>query len=160
LVRGTTAGVGLFLAVMFGVRAAQPAAPTTDRDVAAWLVDHNLRYGLGGYWSANNITLISGGEVEVAPVIGVDQVYGYRWESKAEWYDPARRDARFLVVDSSWVGYGSETAARQLGTPIAEQRFGTVTVYVYDHNILDGLGAYCVGSYAPSMAECPDPGRR
>ncbi|MEN3305824.1 MAG: hypothetical protein V7603_2026 [Micromonosporaceae bacterium] len=156
------AGALLALAVAFGAQsvAARPV-PAANQDVAQWLVAHRLTYGIGGYWSANVITLITGGEVRVAPLSGAaverDAVLAYRWESRADWFDPARHDARFLVVDLMDPAYGSvEVALRQFGPPVARTDFGRFAVLLYNHNLLVGLPALCGGGHnAPTMATCP-----
>jgi hypothetical protein len=97
----------------------------------------------------------------VAPTIGVydgtdHRIMAYRWESRAQWYDPARNDARFLVIDLNNPGYGTvETATRQFGPPVERRDFGRFAVLVYGHDLLDGLPAYCVPQVAPRIADCP-----
>jgi hypothetical protein len=136
----------------FVSRAAAPSAPAEAQDAADWLVAHRQTYGIGSYWAANSITLTTGGRVQVAPVIGQDTIVGYRWESRADWYDPTHHDARFLVLDLRSGVYGTvETAVRQFGQPVARHDFGDQAILVYDHNLLVGLAADCG---KPTMAEC------
>jgi hypothetical protein len=133
----------------------RPAAPA-NAELAAWLVERNLSYGLGGFWTSNDITVISGGNVWIAPVTGEDRVYGYRWLSNVDWYDPAAHDARFMIVDRLYPPYGTEQGAREsFGEPAQRHEVGRYTVLVYDHNLLVGLRAACLPGEAPSMAECP-----
>lgn len=148
------------LAAELAAHVAAPDQPAKAEAVAAWLEQRGLRYGLGEYWTANNVTVMTSGRVHVAPVFTTDRVSGYRWESKAEWYDATRHDARFLVVDA--VGHrGSRTlrtAEAQFGPPVDRQAFADAIVLVYDHNLLVDLPAYCVPESAPSMADCPEHG--
>lgn len=152
----------LALGTVFGVQAeqARPAA-AANQNIAGWLHAQHFTYGLGGYWNANVITLTTGGRVRVAPLsAGAERrgvLFGYRWESRADWYDPARHDARFIVVDLEDPAYGRlDVALSQFGRPIREQDFGRFAVLVYGHNLLVGLPALCGGGRsAPSMAECP-----
>ena len=89
--RATAAGVlaaaGLGLLCCLGYAAAQPARPPHDAAIADWLLAHHLTSGLSGYWNANITTLITGGEVHLAPVTS-GGTYGYLWESKESWFDP------------------------------------------------------------------------
>jgi hypothetical protein len=152
----------LGLAVAFGVQAAAARpVPAANQNIAQWLVAHRLRYGLGGYWSANVITVVTGGQVQVVPLSGAgepdDRVFAYRWESRADWFDPARHDARFVVVDREDPAYGKlDMVLVQFGPPIAWHDFGRFTLLLYDHNLLVGLPALCgTGRTASSMARCP-----
>jgi hypothetical protein len=152
----------LGLSTAFGVQAAQAhPAPAANQNIAQWLQAQHLTYGLGGYWNANVITLATSGLVRVVPLsAGAERrgvLFAYRWESRADWFDPARHDARFVVVDLDDPGYGTlKVALGQFGRPINRQDFGRYTVLVYDHNLLVGLPALCGGGHsAPSMAECP-----
>jgi hypothetical protein len=149
---------GPLLAQTFTAR----SAPAEADRVSQWLDGHQLRYGLGAYWASHNVTLSTGGRVQVAPTFGSDRIRGYRWESRADWYDPAKHDARFIVFDLRLPGYGIPAVARaQFGEPVEEHFFGDFAVFVYDHNLLVGLPAMCVPAVRPSMADCPSlvPGR-
>ncbi len=144
------------LAVVFVTSSFASPHLEPKREIAAWLSSKNLTHGLGGYWNSNDITLISSGDVLVAPVIGADEIKGYRWESRAQWYDPAIHDARFVILDTTRPGYGTvESALRQFGQPTERRDFGQFAVLVYDHNLLTDLRAECGTNVAPSMAACP-----
>lgn len=149
------AGILILFAGVFVYHAVQPARQEPKREITAWLESRDLTHGLGSYWNSNDLTLISQQRVTVAPVIGPDQIKGYRWESKAEWYDPAKHDARFIVIDTERPGFGTvEQARRQFGPPLQTRAFGQFTVLVYDKNLLEGLPAECGGWVAPSMLDC------
>ena len=141
----------------FVFQAREAGVPAANSDIAQWLSSRNLSYGLGSYWSANNITLGTSGRVTVVPVSGNDPVRAFRWESRIDWYDPARHDARFVILDLSGEPDRSAAAAiTQLGPPTERRDFGAFVVLVYDHNLLVGLPALCgPGVVAPSMAACP-----
>ena len=125
------------------------------RELVAWLDGQGLHHGLGGYWNANDLTLISQGKVTVAPVTGGDTIRGLRWESRADWYDPAKYDARFIVIDTTRPAIGNvDTAIKQFGNPITRKDFEQFAVLVYDKDLLEGLDAECVGSVKPSMYDC------
>jgi hypothetical protein len=130
----------LVASAAFVSRATAPAAPAEAQAAADWLAARGHRYGIGSYWTANNITLVTDGRVRVAPVTGRDTIVGHRWESRADWYDPRRHDARFLVLDLRSDTYGSiATAVRQFGEPVERHDFGDQAILVYDRNLLVGL---------------------
>jgi hypothetical protein len=126
-----------------------------NQDVADWLLARNLTYGVGSYWSSNNITLATSGRVQVVPLTGGAPVMAYRRESRADWYDPALNDARFVVVDArDPAGHVLESAISLFGPPLERHDFAGAVVLLYAHNLLVGLPAYCVHWTAPSLAEC------
>jgi hypothetical protein len=140
----------------FATRLAEPSVPHEHHDAAEFLEARGLSHGLGGFWTANNLTLQTSGRVRVVPVIGGDRVYGYRWLSKAEWYDASAHDARFIVIHENSPAYGTvEGAVKQFGEPVEYAQLGLITILVYDENLLTGLPAWCMPGTAPSMAECP-----
>ncbi|MGI8667322.1 MAG: hypothetical protein ACR2N4_15075 [Jatrophihabitans sp.] len=154
------ASASLLLAAFAG-QLDRPAARPSGVAVADWLASQHLRYGLGGYWVANNITVDSGGTVQVAPLNGISRITGYRWESRRDWYDPAKHDARFIVLQLNSPGFFTVAVAiAQFGQPVARKTLptsgsGSATVLVYDRNLLLGLPAWCApGREAPSMAQC------
>ncbi|MDQ7908837.1 hypothetical protein RB614_30320 [Phytohabitans sp. ZYX-F-186] len=151
--------VALLLVAELVGHAAARRTPGHAEDVAAWLDARGLRYGLGEYWNANNITLLTSGRVAVRPVVAGDRVAAYRWESKVDWYDPAAHDATFLVLDTRTPGTRSEAVAlAQFGAPAQRHEFAGAVVLVYGKDLLVGLPAYCVPQTAPSIAECPTHG--
>ncbi|HCT79081.1 MAG TPA: hypothetical protein DGT23_21470 [Micromonosporaceae bacterium] len=155
--RLVAAALMLVLAGELAVQATASPTRPEGQDVAQWLDSQNMHYGIGSYWNANNITLITGGRVKVVPITGDDKIKGYRWESRTDWYDPGLHDARFLVIDRWHTGMGSEaTAIAQFGQSVARHDFSRATVFIYDHNLLVGLPAFCMPANAPSMAECPE----
>jgi hypothetical protein len=154
--RMSAAAIGTILAVELASSAILAPRSMHAHDVAYWLESSGLDYGIGEYWYANNLTLMTGGKVRVAPVAGTGQIRGYRSESRADWYDPALHDARFLVLNKESSGGTMETTAlAQFGLPVERHEFSTSTVLVYGHNLLIGLPADCVPQKAASMAQCP-----
>jgi hypothetical protein len=150
------AAVLTLFAMVFVINSFLPHHSEPKREIVAWLESKNLTHGLGSYWNANDLTLMSSGDVQVAPVIGADEIRGYRWESDADWYDPALHDARFLILDTMRPGYGTlDAAQRQFGEPIERRDFGQFAVLVYDHNLLANLRAECGTGVFPSMSACP-----
>ena len=91
----------------------------------------------------------------------VRRITAYRWESRSDWYDPAKHDARFIVLQLNSPGFFTVDAAiSQFGQPVERVTLptsskGNATVLVYDRNLLIGLPAWCApGHEAPSMAQC------
>ncbi len=134
-------------AAILAHNAALPPSPAAAQDVADWLAARHLSYGLGGYWQANNITLASGGQIQVRPVspwsgrIGQD-----RWESKASWYDPRLHSATFLVIDTTnrfdaWYATASE-AETTFGPPVSSHKLGEYTVLIWNKNLLPRMLGY------------------
>jgi hypothetical protein len=133
-----------------------PAQPPSQQAVAAWLAAHHERDGLAGYWQAASTTVTSGGRVLVAAITlpaaaaagppGTDQAAAYRWESSADWYQPARHDATFViaVTDPTAPGGGglpvTEVRAR-FGRPAAQYQIGQDVIMLYDYNLLTRLTA-------------------
>jgi hypothetical protein len=74
--------------------AAEPLAP-----FAAYLEAHHLSYGLGGYWEASLITVMTDGAVTIRAVTPAC-VQPYPWESKKDWYDQNKHVANFIVIDN------------------------------------------------------------
>jgi hypothetical protein len=86
-----------------------PAAPTPLTNVATFLQNKGLSYGLGGYWEASIITVETGGAVTIR-AITPGCLQPYQWESKADWYDPAQHYANFILL-STYGGYFTKFAA-------------------------------------------------
>jgi hypothetical protein len=100
-------------------QAAAPAAPDPFARLEAFLAEHHLTHGIGGYWNSSVITVDTGGGITIRAVTqGCLQPYD--WESKPAWYDPAGHTATF-VLESSGAGYFSQwqpaaAALKELGT--------------------------------------------
>jgi hypothetical protein len=120
------------------------AEPADNQDIAQWLSDQRLDYGLASYWNASNITVTTGRRVTVVPVAGGRPIAPYCWQSRADWYDGTRHDARFIVLDLHRVQYGTpEAAVDQFGPPAREQYFGHFVVLIYNTNLLTHMHPPC-----------------
>jgi hypothetical protein len=132
-----------------GYAATWPGVQPSQQTVAAWLVGHHERHGLAGYWQAASTTVTSGGQVLVAgimlpaaPVAGrptTDQAVAYRWESSADWYQPSRRAATFVIAVTGPGASGglSPAAVRTVfGPPAAQYRVGQEMIMLYRYNLL------------------------
>jgi hypothetical protein len=131
-----------------------PAAPDPFARLEAFLTEHHLTEGIGGYWNSSVITVDTGGAITIRAVTqGCLQPYD--WESKPAWYDPASRTAGF-VLESTGPGYFSQwqaspAALRQLDTllpaakPATLNPGGGYVVHAYQGNLLTRL---------PLLAHC------
>jgi hypothetical protein len=145
--------LGLVLAVYLSglVRvAALPPAPARNQAAANWLAAHNLSYGLGEYWMANEITLDSRGAVRVRSLKSDgSSVKPDRWETDQSWYSASEQLANFVVLptDAPLSGPGpvlgpgpyAPTAAEVLhafGQPAHVWFLPDYTILVWDKNLL------------------------
>jgi len=128
-------------------QAAAPAAANPFARLEAFLRQHHLTEGIGGYWDSSVITVGTDGAVTIRAVTGC--LHPYDWESKPAWYDPAGRTASF-VLESSGAGYfshwlASPGALRELGTLLPAAGRATLdsaegyTVRAYQGNLLAQL---------------------
>lgn len=121
--------------------ASKPYVNENSYSAQVWLKEHGYKYGLGGYWSANDITVGSGNAVQVRPVaMGPHGIEQYNWESKSTWYDPTQNYANFLVMDilnPSGIGYATpQQAVKQFGKPKVQVITGGQEIMVWDENLL------------------------
>jgi hypothetical protein len=132
-------------AAMLGFNAAQPGVPADNADLTTWLAQHNLSYGLAGYWQANSVTLHSGNRIQVRAIVvnGTTLMTEAYWEAKKQWYEPASNYANFLVTANS-PGESDPALAWRLtamaGKPAHVYQYGRYTIYVWDKNLLLSLG--------------------
>lgn len=117
-----------------GYEISQPYQPAEDSQLAAWLCDHHLSYGLGGYWESSSVTVDSAGCATVRALSPVS-MEPYLWMSDDAWYDPRAYDARFLVLgpQSSWP---PSVIYQHFGRPARVYRTGPYTIMVWNHNLL------------------------
>ena len=115
-----------------------PMGPPEQR-LVNWLVSHHYTDGVAQYWQGSATTVASGGKVLVAPITPAT-LQVRRWESSSGWYDPAQRDANFVIAaaDPSAVqgGLSIPLVRQHFGRPAREYRVGPYEVMVYDYNLL------------------------
>jgi hypothetical protein len=128
--------------------AAWPATPPPQRAVTAWLVSQHERAGLAGYWQADATTVTSGGRVLVAPIVipatskAPVEAAADRWESSAAWYQPAQRDATFVIAvtgPGAPAGLSPAAVRASFGPPAAEHEVGQDLIMLYRYNLLTRL---------------------
>jgi len=122
-----------------GYTLSSPAVPPSASQLAAWLAGHDLRDGIGDYWSSNITTVESGGAVAVRPVLAAPRcaLQRFPFGSAAGWY--AGRHFDFFVYNATWA-HGSgpngwESAERSWGHASRVYRVGTYRVLIWPHAI-------------------------
>jgi len=112
-----------------------------NQQLADWLSGHGYTEGLATYWQADETTVTSGGRVIVAPVTSAANSVR-RWESSIGWYDPAHRNANFVIAmtNPSLGSLSTKTVRKAFGRPAHQyQVAGGYVVMVYDYNLLTRL---------------------
>jgi hypothetical protein len=138
-----------------GYGAAHRSVADYDQAIVPWLEAHHLTTGLGTYFEANLITMDSGGRVAVRTVSwNFTQNVPRRYESKADWYDPRKSYANFIVTNSADNTQNRDGSPRRnsliplpaiealhAGPPAHVYHYKTFTIMVWNHNLLDDLGS-------------------
>jgi hypothetical protein len=127
-----------------GYAARQPASKPQFAQFASWLSAHHLKDGLGGYWVSSIVTLESGGQVAVR-ALNTNALTPYWWMAKDTWYDPASAQANFLVLDTE-PGLTTSWTQQQIDAKFGKPAHvyhteGTITVLVWNHNLLKNLSS-------------------
>ncbi|HET7013972.1 MAG TPA: hypothetical protein VFI65_08680, partial [Streptosporangiaceae bacterium] len=149
----SAAVLACYLAAL-GYGAAQPPVADSEQAIVPWLEAHHLTTGLGTYIEANLMTMDSGGRVAVRAVAWqFDRNVPRSFESNADWFDPRRNFANFIVTNTadttpnrdgslrrSSMIPGPAIAALHAGPPVHVYHYKTFTIMVWDHNLLDDLG--------------------
>ncbi len=143
--------VPLLLVVMLGYllglagEISQPPVAAQDQQLTSWLAARHLHTGLSGYWEANVVTLTSGDQVQIRLVnASGGRLVPSTFEGKAQWYDPDRNTANFVVLFpgvAEYRGFTQEQAVlATFGKPARTYHVGSYTVLVWDKNLLRELG--------------------
>jgi hypothetical protein len=142
--RVVLAAAALVALLPLAAAATLPSATRPAGALAAWLKARGLTYGIGGYWEASAVTLQSGNQVQVRPVVKRNnQVAAYYWEARPDWYDVSRHDATFVVTDP-YVNPDALTSTaveRYFGRPAAIYAVGPFKILIYRTNLLQRLAA-------------------
>jgi hypothetical protein len=113
-----------------------------NQQLANWLSGHGYTEGLATYWQANETTVTSDGKVLVAPITSSANSVR-RWESWIDWYDPAHRNANFVIAmtdpNSGLGGLSTKTVRKSFGRPAHQYQVGDYVVMVYNYNLLTRL---------------------
>ena len=131
---GYTAGLGWELA--------QPAQPMANTQLASWLEQHHLSYGLSGYWTSSSTTIDGDGKVAVRALMQFNMRRDL-WMSDEQWYNPALHYANFVVLDSQPGGFThwepTALVKKYFGTPDRVYHDGPYTIEVWNHNLLPDI---------------------
>ncbi len=138
------AGIGVLVGYTAGLgyEISQPTAPPANASLAPWLLDHDLTYGLSGYWTSSSVTVNSGGRVEIRALLQYTMKRDL-WMSNVSWYDPKLHYANFIVLDSQ-PGFMNHWEPRALirkyfGRPARIYHTGPYTVLVWNRNLLNSI---------------------
>ena len=130
-----------------GYDATRPAGVDPEQALAGWLVAHHLTTGLGTYTEDNITTLDSGGAVRMltaswrTPRAG--RTVARLYQSSASWYDPRTAYANFVVTGTADGAADLISRAEILalaGPPARTYRFESITLLVWNENLLPRLG--------------------
>ena len=143
--------VPLLLVVLLGYLAglardiSQPPVAAQNQQIASWLAARHLHTGLSGYWESNVVTLTSGDRVQIRTVaLSGGRLVPSTLESKADWYDPDRNTANFVVLFPGVAGYPGFTQEQAVlatfGKPARTYQVGPYRVLVWNSNLLSELG--------------------
>jgi len=124
----------------------QPPAPAQSQQLTTWLAAEHLYVGLSGYWESNIVTLTSGDQVRIRAVTqSGGRLAPVLRESKAQWYDPERGTANFVVLFPGVPGYPGFTQVQAVlatfGRPARTYHVGSYTVLVWNGDLLGRLGS-------------------
>jgi hypothetical protein len=120
----------------------RPSVPPANTSLAAWLEDHHLSYGLGGYFLSSSVTVNSGQRVKVRALMQYTLKRDL-WMARADWYDPELHYANFVVLDSMpgfmnhWEPQG--LIGKYFGRPARIYHAGPYTVMVWNRNLLNSI---------------------
>jgi len=134
--------LGYLLGLVSEIR--QPPVAAQNQQLTSWLAARHLHTGLSGYWESNVVTLTSGDRVQIRLVNGSRKgLVPSSFEGKAEWYDPHRNTANFVVLFpgvAEYRGFTQEQAVlARFGKPARTYHVGAYTILVWDKNLLREL---------------------
>ena len=143
---GYTAGLGWELT--------QPTQPPANTQLAAWLADHNLTYGLSGYWTSSSVTVDSGQRVKVRALMQYT-LQKDLWMSDNDWYNPKQHYANFVVLDSKPGNFSHwepvHLVKKYFGTPARIYHTGPYTILVWHKNLLKDIPRRTIAPVAPGQ---------
>jgi hypothetical protein len=142
-------------AVFLGADATAPSQLNPNQQVAMWLEQHHMTYGLAGYWNASAVTVETGDQVQVRPVRTYQaSVVTTNFQTESSWYDPTKHYANFVIWtpahlcgDICLTKYGLMST---FGTPTRVVDVGTFEVLIYNRNLLQSVPevAWCGNAWA------------
>jgi hypothetical protein len=132
------AAIGAFALLLSGTALFQPTMRSQLQPLGAWLEEHNLNYGLAGYWDSSPVTVYTGGRVSVRPIIPEPGGFLPRtWNARAQWFDASKNDARFVIAGQNQGGDLTEAQVENsFGKPAAVYEVDGHEIMVYNYNLL------------------------
>ncbi len=132
-------GVALSLSFAAGVgySLSRPEPPNEVPALVAWLEAHNLRWGIGDYWSASITTVQSSGKVLVRPVAAANggALQEMKTLSSRSWY--IGQEWQFLVFTRPYIdNVDLDAALRTWGPPAVIHVVGPYHVLVWGHPVV------------------------
>ena len=126
-----------------GYSVTKPAIPAVTQNLADWLAEHNLTYGLSSYGISNTTTLASGETVNVRSVSWENtEVAGGPYEFDKSWYDPTLHYANFVVLIQPPLPIDPIAlweVRDSFGKPAHIYYFSRYTIMVFNKNLLTDL---------------------
>jgi len=145
LVGGITTFSALTLYFNLAHATGEPSSYPTAKTVAEvehYLLEHHATRGYAPYEDAADITWGSYLHIQAYPLercatpLGVCPMDLHQIST---WYQPDGAYTTFLLTDSSQVG--NIPIPDPFGTPTAQAGFGTISVYIYNHDVATALSA-------------------
>lgn len=136
---GAVAGVAVLacLAIGVGAQIGSPAPAQAQGSLGDFLADHGLYRGIGDYWTSSIITVDTGGQVTVRPVMTDPQgrLEGYDRESESAWYTGRRFQFLIYYVATPTNGVDATSARATFGRPSQTYTMGGYQILVWPHPV-------------------------
>ena len=105
----------------------------------SFLEQQGLHRGYAGYWTAHALTWNSNLKVRVYPVFECqqpanNQLCTFPIAARYSWYRP-QQGPTFVLTGPARAQALSEEPSYELGPPLLVEKFGELTVYVYDYDV-------------------------
>ena len=142
LVPALSVALACYLAAL-GYTVTKPSIPAVTQNLADWLAQHDLTYGLSSYGISNTTTLASGETVNVRSVSWENNdVAGGPYEFDKSWYDPNLHYANFVVLIQPPLPIDPIALWEvrvSFGKPVHIYYFSRYTIMVFNKNLLTDL---------------------
>ena len=132
------AGIGAFAFMLSGTSLFQSDLHPSLQPLSSWLEEHNMTYGLAGYFNASPITVFTKGKVSVRPIVPEPGSFIPRaWDARRQWFEPSKYDARFVIAEQDPNATLTVSQAEgAFGKPTTVYQVGQYQVLVYSYNLL------------------------
>lgn len=117
----------------------RPAPFSPNERAAAFLAEHQLRYGLASYWEASSTTLYSRDHIQVRPVRTLHgDLLLTHWNAASSWYNWRDHDARFVIFKRCKGCLSLAGLRSAFGRPAHVYRVVNYQILVWNKNLLRG----------------------